>query len=204
MKTPKNIAFLIAISLPFALMAQPREQHIDKQRLGITFSSLGNNDVFRFQSLDGGGSTSGDGYFAIGMTYITPLNLWLEAETGIEYVRHKVILHPDFMPGIEMHDRKTNVSILNLPLTLRANFREYFFANAGLLLDIDASSKSEIDNQSGIGALLGVGVHYNFDFGVSLFLNPYIKLHALVPFSYERYPQKAFESGIRLGTSFKF
>jgi hypothetical protein len=199
-----KVALLPVLLLNFPASAQTNGQNPQKQQLGISFSSFGKNDVFRFQSLDGGGSTSGDGYFAIGLTYIIPLNHWLEAETGIEYIRHKIILHPDFMPGIEMQNRKANVSILNLPFTLRANFGKYFFANGGLLLDIDASSKPEIDNQSGIGGLLGMGVRYDFDFGISLFLNPYIKSHALIPFSYERYPQRTFENGFRLGATLNF
>ncbi len=204
MKTSIIIAFITAILLPLAVLAQAQDQRINKQMLGITFSSLGNNDVFRFQSLDGGGSVSGDGYFAIGLNYVTTLNHWLEAETGIEYIRHKIIIHPDFQPGIETRDTKTKISILSIPLTLRANFGKYFFANGGLLLDTDASLSSGIDNQSGIGAILGVGTRYDFDFGASLFLNPYIKAHALIPFSNERYPQRTFEGGFRLGAAFKF
>jgi len=89
--------------------------------------------------------------------------------------------------------------VLNIPLTLRANFLKYFFINGGLFVDIDISTSSPVDNQTGIGALLGISVKYDFKNGISVFGNPYTKLHSLIPFSDTKYHQRILETGIRIG-----
>ena len=207
--TPLQRKLLILLLFPIVLpayhaLAQTTGQQPHKHQLGITYTPLGISGVFRFQSLDGGGSDSGDGYFAVGLTYVTTINHWLQGETGVEFIRHKVIMHPDFQPGIELIDSRTEIVLINLPFTVRLNFWKYFFMNGGLLLDIDATTNAQIDSQAGIGGLLGLGFNYDFDSRVSLFLNPYIKAHALIPFVYERYPQRAFEGGVRLGAAWRF
>lgn len=199
-----NLALLPLAMLAFPVLAQTTTQNPQKHQIGITYTPLGSNDVIRFQSMDGGGSQSGDGYFAIGINYVTSINNWLQGETGIEFIRHKIILHPDFDPSIDQQDSQTEIVIINLPFTVRLNFWEYFFLNGGILLDIDATTNPQIDNQSGIGSLLGLGFHYDFDSRISLFLNPYAKIHALIPFTYDRYPQRTFEGGIRLGAAWRF
>ena len=199
-----KLALLSLVLLAFPALAQTTGQVPQKHQLGITYTPLGSNDVFRFQSLDGGGSQSGDGYFAIGINYVTSINNWLQGETGVEFIRHKIILHPDFDPWIDQQDSQTEIVIINLPFTVRLNFWEYFFMNGGLLLDIDATTNGKIHSQAGIGGLLGLGFNYNFDSRISLFLNPYTKIHSLIPFSPERYPQRAFEGGVRIGATWRF
>ena len=74
-------------------------------------------------------------------------------------------------------------SLINIPITVRANFLNYFFANGGLLLDFDVDTSSPV--ASGMGAILGIGSQYEFNNGIGLFVNPYAKTHALLTFSSE-------------------
>ena len=74
--------------------------------------------------------------------------------------------------------------------------------NGGILLDIDVSQDSPIDSQTGVGALLGIGAQYQFGNGVGIFVNPYTKIHALVPFVSESYHQRLLETGVRFGVTF--
>lgn len=184
------------------LIAQENGTKLGANKIGITFSSFGENDVFRFDELDGAASYNSDYFFTIGINYLHPLTKWLEFETGIEYSKHNIIIKPNLPPDMDNSSRKAGFSMINVPATLRANFLKYFFVNGGLILDIDASTNSPIDNQTGIGALIGVSVKYDFKSGVSAFVNPYTKIHSLIPFLDRKYHQRIWENGIRVGITY--
>ncbi|MEX0597108.1 MAG: hypothetical protein WD512_11465 [Candidatus Paceibacterota bacterium] len=81
---------------------------------------------------------------------------------------------------------------------------KYFYASSGALLDIDISKSSSINNQSGIGGMLGAGVNYDFNFGLSLFVNPYVKIHSLLPFAVDNNrQQRIVESAIKFGITYQ-
>jgi len=90
-------------------------------------------------------------------------------------------------------------ALITLPLTLKAGFLKYFFVSGGIILDLEASHSSPIDSQTGFGAGLGAGVQYHFRSGLSLFVNPYVRGHALLPLMGDRNHQKLWDNGVRLG-----
>jgi hypothetical protein len=98
--------------------------------------------------------------------------------------------------------RAGSFSLINIPLTLRVNFLKFFFVNGGAFLGLHASLESPIEPQNGLGAMLGLGMKYDFDFGGSIFINPYGKIHTLVHFSLNDYPQRVLESGFRIGIAY--
>ena len=72
--------------------------------------------------------------------------------------------------------------------------------NGGLLLGIDTEKENHLDDQTGIGALIGVGAKYDLkNTPVGLFVNPYYKIHSLIPFSVDKYHIRTDESGFRFG-----
>ena len=175
-----------------------------KGQLGITFSALSDNDVVRFRSLEDDSSTDAGKSFTYGISYLKPLNKWLDIETGMEYLSCRVekrIIYIGPTTGLFTSQGAT-LSMLSLPVAVRANFLKYFFVNTGLLLDIDVSSNSIINSQSGLGTLLGLGMKYDFKNGISLFVNPYTKVH-LFPLSFERNQQHFMESAVRFGIAYK-
>ncbi|MDO8898276.1 MAG: hypothetical protein Q7V19_11540 [Bacteroidales bacterium] len=184
------------------LIAQENISEFRNAKIGLTYSSFGENDVFRFNELDGAASYNSDYFRTFGISYVHPLNKWLEVESGIEYSRHHIIIQPNLPPIICAFPRKESFSLINIPVTLRAGFLKYFFVNGGLFLDVDASVNSPIANQTGIGVLLGLGVKYDFDFGISVFVNPYSKLHSLLAFQTEKHHQRILENGFRIGLSY--
>jgi hypothetical protein len=198
--------FFITLSFLFfnqyLVNAQEKGSKIKNAKIGITFSSFGENVVFRFEDLEGAASYNSDYFYAVGINYIIPLNKWLEAETGIEYARHYIIIEPNLPPNIDSSPRKENFGLVNIPLSLRANFLKYFFVNAGLTVGIDGSLDSPIDNQSGIGPLLGVGMKYDFKSGISVFVNPYGKIHSLLSFNDFQRHQRIWESAVRVGLTY--
>ncbi len=192
---------IILVSQNF-LNAQVNRSKLLNGKIGISFSSFGSNDVIRFQSPHGGASYKGDGFFTIGATYLYPLNKWLEIETGLEYSKHNIIIDTNLPPHMENTSIKANFSLINIPVSLRVNFLNYFFVNGGLLLDVDVSKDRPIDGQTGVGAFLGAAVKYDFKNGISLFMNPYSKVHSIIPFVDTEHHQRAVEYGIRVGITY--
>ena len=171
-------------------------------KIGLTVTPLGVNDIFR-TSLEGAAGYSGDGFYIVGITCQIPITYQLNLETGLEYSKHTIIISPNLPPDMDNTPRKSNFRLVTIPVTLKVNFLKYLFVNSGVLLDLDTSNSSPIDNQTGLGAILGVGLNYDFKFGGTIFANPYLKCHSLVPFSPERYHQRLFDSGIRFGVMYK-
>jgi len=198
----KRIYITLAAILLIAFMLQAQDMNNSVGQLGVTFSSLGENDVYLFNELDGAASYIGDGFFSLGINYIKPVKTWLEFETGLEYEKHNILVKPNLPPDADNSIYNSQFSLLNIPVTLRVNLLKYFFINGGLFLDMDIDTSSPIDSQTGVGGLFGIAVKYDFDFGVSIFMNPYSKFHSLLPFSMEDYHQKVYESGIRFGISY--
>jgi hypothetical protein len=170
-------------------------------KIGITFSSLGVNDIFN-QSDNEHYTYEGKSFYTFGLTYIRGLNKWLEIETGLEYSKHNIDVIPNVMPGVPpsfVRTPKTDITLFNIPVTLRAKFLKYFFVNAGLLVDMDVSKDIYLENQTGFGGIVGFGANYDFDCGLSVFLNPYIKAHSWIDVGAK---QKILEKGFRLGITY--
>lgn len=172
------------------------------QRIGITFSSFGENDTYYSDGLIGAESYDSKIFYTLGINYIHPINNWLDIEAGVEYAKHTVTLYPNLPPNMDRPPFDKNFSLINIPITARANFLNYFFANGGLLLGFDTDTSSPI--ASGLGAILGIGAQYEFNNGIGLFVNPYTKSHALLSFSSENYPLRMLEWGVRVGVTYSF
>jgi hypothetical protein len=193
------LTLLIIVCLPAAQTLLNAQTKFDN-KIGITASSLGVNDIFGDLG-DANYSVEGKNFFTLGATYIRGFNKWLNIETGLEYSRHNISVARNDFPGttVFMRTSETQLHLFNVPATLRANFLKYFFVNGGILIDIDISNDMYLENQTGIGGIVGVGVNYDFDFGLSLFLNPYIKAHSWIDVGTR---QKILEKGFRLGITY--
>lgn len=164
-------------------------------------SLLSNNSLFSSQSILNDASYSVGNSYTFGLTYIKPLNNWLDMETGVEFFKCDATV-TSMIPNVLSSFHRSPVSILNIPIGVRANFWKYFFANGGLFFDADLSSNSSIQSQSGIGSMLGVGLKYDFATGISVFANPYLKVHSLIPISSSGYNQHIIESAVRFGITY--
>ena len=197
------LCFIFIASL--STYSQKNEEKPRKGQIGLTFSSFGENDVVRSQELIGSASKNGDTFYTIGINYLSKLNNFLDVETGIEYSNHKIFVKPMVLPNMDSYspNYRASISLINIPVTLRANFLKYCFINGGLLFEMDASTSSPIDSQTGIGSVMGLGIKYDFKSGLSAFVNPYYKMHSLVPFSSADNHQRLMESGFRFGLMYK-
>ena len=168
-------------------------------QLSITLPIFGNSEAVYFQQLAGAASTTGSGLSGFGIGLLQPLNTNWWLETGLEYTRHSLRLIPNVPPGSNFAETDFKIGLLSLPLSARLKVFKGVFLNSGFLLDVDLSKSHVVDSQTGIGTLLGLGVHFSLGKGVSVFANPYFKAHGLIPFNKEKYPQRLMESGIRIG-----
>src|SRR5690606_15114189 len=116
------------------------------------------------------------------------------------YSHHKIRGNSAPMPEIWYWD--TDASLIAIPVNARFHLLKYFYAQGGLLFDIDISDKKDTDRQTGIGAALRLGAQYNFKGGLGLFANPYLRHHGVLAFNP---PREIFsndmvvEAGVRLG-----
>lgn len=184
-------------------VAQDADDESTKGRVGLSYSTFGENDIIRFDELIGGPGWIGKSHFSIGLNYLFPLTRHLELETGMEYSWHELIKRPNVDPTIDILLSTEELSIWVVPVTLRYTFLKYFFLNGGALLDFDSGVSNSIDSQTGIGATFGPGVNYEFRCGCSVWLSPYLKMHSLIPFSGEKNSQHLMESGIRFGIAWR-
>ncbi|WP_430933767.1 hypothetical protein [Saccharicrinis sp. 156] len=196
----KTIILLALLFVGFALQAQEAITKSRKSQIGFIYSSLGDN-VVSGDALIGGPSYDGDGFFTIGISYLKPLSNWLDLETGIDYSEHKISVSNAPMPG-KVYNSRREMSLIHVPVALRAIFLKYFYVNGGMLLGMDISDNSPIDSQGGIGALFGLGAKYDFNNGLGVFVNPYTKFHALLGFGLDNNRKRINESGFRFGVVF--
>lgn len=139
---------------------------------------------------------------SVGLVYLHPLKQGLELESGLTYSLFNYIQKAD--PEVGGNDFDGNISVIDIPIGVRATFGKYFFINGGGLIDFTATNSVPISSQSGIGLYGGLGVVADFDFGGSLFLNPYIKLHSLIPFGNWKEQDRIFETlGVKIGFTYK-
>lgn len=180
------------------------QQTLSRGSLGITYSGLGNNDAFYWEDLIGAGSYTGQGYYSVGINYIHPVSSRWDIETGIEYGAYQylfsnVSLGPDAPEPYILTNK-----LITIPATLRFNFLRYFFFNTGLLLDFNLENITRMDSQTGVGAMIGFGAKYDFNkIPIGVFLNPYYKHHAVLPFAFEKHHLRTDEAGFRIGVVYR-
>jgi hypothetical protein len=199
-KTFLSISVLFLIS--FSLFAQDSGQK-NFGSIGFSYSSFGNSQYTRNAARAtsfGGDYYVDENFYTIGIDYLRPLNSWLEYEFGLEYSRQKYKVQTGY-PFWSYSGDNIYLSLISVPATLRVNFLNYFFANGGLLLDFDLNNSSPVRYQSGIGCVFGVAAKYDFKFGASIYFNPFIKYHSVIPFSSEDYYRQT-EVGFRLGLTY--
>lgn len=196
--------FLLTISASYAQDAS--NQH-HKNGIGLTFSTFGNNDfgqIFPGKDIDYGGSSYDDnGFFAIGLSYLHPVYKHLSMETGIEYENQTITSTSNLAPNVPQVVRQHQLSLISVPVLARLTFLKYFFLQGGPFLDMDLSGSNSLDSQTGLGINLGLGLNYDFKCGWSVFVNPYLKFHSIVPFNTNNYVDHLHEAAFRFGVAYQ-
>ena len=174
-----------------------------KSEFGISFGS-GSCDLMSFAKTVGGAGYSGDEYYSFGISYIRPVRSWLSLETGLEYSINKITISSNLPPQYPKVTRNEKIGLLTVPVAYRLIFLKYAFLNGGLLFDVDPRLSSSVSSQTGIGALLGVGLKYDFHSGISVWANPNIRVHRIISFTTDGSDQRLIESGVKIGIGYHF
>ncbi|PID69280.1 MAG: hypothetical protein CR989_02520 [Flavobacteriales bacterium] len=153
------------------------------------------------KELDGGASYDNSNSYEFGFKYLKKLSNKLSVETGINFIRAKVKITPEFM-GTPVNSSQEDLKLVSIPFYVNYCFGKYFYINGGPTLDFQKGEKS-FDSQSGIGYSLGVGGKYNFK-NFLIYINPNFKRHSLISFEKENHYQKLTQFGIQIGIGYKF
>jgi len=194
----KKIYFLLVLIISSSFL------QAQKMEVGFTLSLLSNNSIAQFGNayMDDASRTVGNSE-TYGLTFLKPLNNWLDMETGIEFLKCEATVQ-SMIPSYSENIHKSFISVINIPIDVRANFWKYCFVNGGVLVDVDVSQNSPFDSQTGLGCELGVGLKYDFKTGISIFVNPYSKIHALIPVTFNTNNLHLLESAVRFGVAYHF
>lgn len=200
MKFTRPVSILLALLLTSpVLFAQENPSEKRGSQVGVYFASFGDNPAIAFLPLAGSASYGGSGFYTLGASFSRPLSRRFDFETGLAFSRHRILVQPNLPPDMDDTPYETTLQLFTVPLIFKLNLGRLFFLNGGTMLHVDTGLSSAVDNQSGIGAMLGFGIGYEFQSGISLYINPYLKAHSLVPFAPDRYHHHLMESGIQLG-----
>lgn len=184
--------------------AQDQEKEASKSSIGISSTFLGKANIVYYRQVDGGAGYTGDQYYTFSLNYLYTINRTFQIETGITYATYHFVVTPNYGPPDEMIPYSTNYYQFSVPITIRINFERFFFVNGGFSFDYKVKNQTTYIDQSGIGAILGLGFNYPFKSGLGLFANPYFEIHRLIDFQEGNNAGKLTEAGIRIGATYTF
>ncbi len=141
---------------------------------------------------------------AVGINYLMPLSEVFSLETGVEYNLIKLNAFTDSNLEFANDTISSTISLIEIPVAFRTDFADILFFTGGLLFDFDMNSSAPVSKQSGVGLMAGLGLKYDFKMGLSLFANPFVKLHSLVPFGSRENHQLIMDAGVRVGVMYRF
>jgi len=172
-------------------------------KIGVSYSSFGSNPVVFFQTLAGAPSYNSNHFYTLSLDYSFSIMNNLEIETSFDYSEQTVTVVPNVSPEINMNSHNQTFTILSIPVGVKYSFLKYVFINGGAFISYDNHNKYEVDNQSGIGLYGGLGLEYTLNMGLSVFINPYLKAHSLIPFDTQGTQAHLMESGFKMGVKYK-
>jgi opacity protein-like surface antigen len=165
------------------------------------FAGGGDNEIFRFQELDGAGSVTGTGVWTAGFDLRRLFGDHFSVETGISYSQQYYYTSP--APGITDEDRPGDFGIISLPLTARVDFLKWFFADVGAVAGFQTGF-SRLDDMTGLGVTLAAGFQYNFKSDIFFRVRAYAAQYGLLHFSPEDHPQTLTNGGVTVGVGYRF
>ena len=188
------ICFTVILTAVFHLNAQ------EKGIIGFSFSGLNTNDMLQSAELNHDYTThQGFGFLSLSADYWYPINEWLDFETGVDYSFQsfsETVNNPNIYYLTSPMPIDYDIHMINIPLGIRVNFLKYGFVNSGVLVDLT--------HEPGIGSYFGVGAKIESEVGFGIFVNPYVKMHSILPVNLDMNVNRIFETGIRFGVSYNF
>lgn len=194
----KTILFTIFAMLSVSAFGQNSE----KGSIGVSFSPFAKSSFLSSKN-DASLHVDFQQATAVGINYLMPVSKVFSLETGVEYNLFKLNTFTDSNTEFANDTLASTLSLIEIPVAFRVNFAEVLFFTSGILFDFDMNSSAPISKQSGIGLMAGLGLKYDFKMGLSLFANPFVKLHSLIPFNSWKNHQRIMDAGVRVGVMYR-
>lgn len=172
----------------------------NKNEVGIYYGFV-ESELLRTARLDGDASYDNSVGYEYGLKFLKALSGKLSVETGVNYLSTKVDITPA-PTGLPVNIRQEELQIISIPVFARLSLGHYFFANGGLIFDIQNTNTS-FDSQSGVGMGVGIGGKLRVE-NFLFYVIPNLKRHSIIPFYKENYHQKLTELGIQIGLGYQF
>ncbi len=202
--------FLFLIMIVVSSLSFGQKQNQVKVYYG--FANMGYSTVEEKETPIGGCNISTPTSFYInqfGLLYNKKISKRFRLETGLNYissdanVTHYCHCDPPRNCGASPTKKIDQLQLITIPITLIAEFGDYFYINGGFLLDFQTNKPKYLTSQSGIGAVLGVGGKYDYQ-NFTFFINPELKFHRLIGFENEKYPEFLGSFGAKIGIAYNF
>lgn len=194
---------ILSIIIAFLFSAYSLGQDQEKGNIGISFTPFAKSS-FLSNKNDANLNVDFQQTTAVGINYLMPVNKSFYLEMGVEYNLVKLKTFTDTNTIFANDTIASTLSMIEIPLAFRVNFAEILFFTSGVLLDFDMNSSAPISKQSGVGLMAGLGLKYDFKMGLSLFANPFVKLHSLIPFGSWDNHQRIMDTSVRVGVMYQF
>lgn len=181
-------------------------QDLNNNQLGLVFTPC-LNKVYQFQeNFHEDSEFEGKYGFTIGIKYIRIVgnNLWIE--TGINYSEIRIYLKTKVTLINEYYPRKERRDMLTIPVNLHIKNNNGYFISLGpqLDLEINAWTRSMVNNQSGVGFNIGLGKYFHITENIYFSSAITVKAHALIPFYEVSNHQRLFEYGLKFDINYGF
>ena len=168
----------------------------------------------------GGGDYKVKYYYTLGLDYSRQLSKRWDLCSGVEYTYDKMTLTAHDDPTKSKSSE--SLTLATIPVQFKYHFGKIVYLNSGILFNILAKTSNEAWVQSRnkeykptnnvamfLGFGLGIGFEHEFDSGVMLSLNPYVRWNGIGnvgSFLYSTHTGNHIflQSGISLGIGYKF
>lgn len=171
----------------------------------VAHLAFGGNSHLRWSKVDGGSTPNGKASVMAGGAYQRQLTQHFYVSGGLTYSRHTYTARTGLATGAPSTEINAQIELISIPLLARFDLGKFIFVNAGPSVDFEVN---RIENalhsrQSGIGASVGIGAQFQIT-NVHLWANPFLKHHAIIPFSDQQHPAKLNVAGLAIGVDYRF
>lgn len=152
----------------------------------------------------GGPSYDANGNTIVGIRYQRNIKTSLALETGLEFTRYKFKIGSAPMGDRPTTYRRTEVSLLSVPIYANLSFLRYLFVNGGPIVSIQLKNRDmKKFDQTGLGLGLGFGGKYTIK-NATIFVNPYSRQNTVISFAGDGEKRGILELGLRMGIGYRF
>jgi hypothetical protein len=180
-------------------------QDIENNHIGLTVAPCF-NQIYRFSdSFHEDADFEGKYGILFGLKYSRVLTKNLIIETGLSYSEMIINIKPTLdLPQYRDYPSKEARNMLTIPLHLTIKNKEGYFLIMGPQFDLEVNKWTRllVNDQSGIGFILGIGKYFRLSDNTFISIAPLFKAHALIPFSEVANHQRIFEYGIKIDLNY--